>query len=305
MKPKQWQVSIILTIGVLAIASTAIFIRLSIEATGVRGVGFSLFIAATRLTIAALLLGIGRLFSHSRLSFQNVSPSAYYYAIGAGVSLALHFAFWITSLSFTSIAASTTLVTTNPIWITLFSWLWFKEKPTKMTVAGIAVALSGGILIAFADKGSDGGYSNPLLGDMLALLGSVIVSLYFLFGREAQRRGLSIGNYIFIIYPTAALLLLPLPPLFGTSYFGYPQVVYLYIFLMAVFSQLIGHTSFNWAVRWLSPTVVTLAILFEPVGASFLGWLIFGEVPSSLVFLGGLVLLLGVATAIIGTRNVQ
>ncbi|MGK7875929.1 MAG: DMT family transporter [Xenococcaceae cyanobacterium] len=298
-KPLQWQIGIILVIGVLAVSTAAIFIRLSIEAAGVRGIGFSLFLAASRLTLAAIIL----LPAWDSLRQTQVSPRGYYYAGGAGFCLALHFATWITSLSFTSIAASTTLVTTNPVWVAVLSWLWFKEKPTRLTVVGITVALLGCILIALGDKGALGGSSNPLLGDFLALVGAWMASLYFLLGREAQQSGLGIGGYIAIAYSSAAVVLLPLPLVFGSSYFGYPNVVYLYILLMALLSQLVGHTSFNWAVRWISPTLVTLAILFEPVGSSFLSFLFFREVPPSLVLLGGLVLLVGVGTAIIGGRN--
>ncbi|PSF35444.1 EamA family transporter [Aphanothece hegewaldii CCALA 016] len=297
--PSVWQVGSILIIGVLAIATTAIFIRLATDTAGIKGVGFSLFLAASRLIIAAVIL----LPTWNSLKQQKIPINAYYYAIAAGLTLALHFAAWITSLSYTSIAASTVLVTTNPIWISILSWIWFKEKITKTTILGILIAFLGGVLVAFGDNTASSNYSNPLLGNFLALIGAVIVSFYFLLGREAQRKGLSTKHYITVAYSAAAIVLFPLPFLFGTSYTGYPNEVYLYVFLMAIFSQLIGHTSFNWAIRWISPILVTLAILFEPIGASFFGYLIFGEIPSNIVLLGGLVLLVGVAIAVIGTKH--
>lgn len=125
-----------------------------------------------------------------------------------------------------------------------------------------------------------------------------MVSLYLLLGREAQRRGLGIGSYVAVAYTTGALVLLPLPLIFGVNYVGYPVAVYLYILCMAVASQVVGHTTINWAVRWISPTLVTLAILFEPVGSSFLGYLIFEELPGLLVLVGAVVLLSGVAIAV-------
>jgi drug/metabolite transporter (DMT)-like permease len=185
----------------------------------------------------------------------------------------------------------------------LFSWLWFKEKPTKLTILGIGVAFMGGVLIASADVGVVSATSNPLLGNLLALAGAWMASLYFLLGREAQRRGLGIGSYVVVAYSTGALVLLPLPLIFGSSYSGYPRAVYLYILLMAVASQVVGHTTLNWAVRWISPTLVTLAILFEPVSSSFLGYLIFNEVPGLLVLVGAVVLLGGVAIAVFGARE--
>jgi drug/metabolite transporter (DMT)-like permease len=130
-----------------------------------------------------------------------------------------------------------------------------------------------------------------------------MVSLYLLLGREAQRRGLGIGSYVAVAYSTGALILLPLPLIVGSTYIGYPAAVYLYILLMAVASQVIGHTTINWAVRWIAPTLVTLAILFEPIGSSLLGYLIFKEVPGRLVLVGAVVLLAGVALAVYGTRE--
>ena len=225
------------------------------------------------------------------------------YAAAAGLCLAVHSALWITSLSFTSIAASTTLVTTNPIWVALLSWLWLKEKPKALTVLGIGIAFGGGVLIALGDTGAVTAGSNPPLGNFLALVGAWMASLYFLLGREAQQRGLGIGSYVVVAYSTGALVLLPLPFIAGSTYVGYPVAVYLYILLMAILSQVVGHTTLNWAVRWISPTLVTLAILFEPVGSSILGYLIFNEVPGLLVLVGAVVVLAGVAIAITGRSS--
>ncbi len=298
-QPLPWQVGLVLAVGVFAISTAAIFIRLAIASAEVSGVGFSLFLAASRLAIASLLL----LPAWRNLRVTQLSPGALRYANAAGVCLALHFATWITSLSFTSIAASTTLVTTNPVWVTLVSWLWFREKPTKLTIFGIGVAFLGGVLIALGDAGATTSGSNPPVGNFLALVGSWLISLYLLLGREAQRRGLGIGTYVVVAYTTGALILLPLPLLFGTNYVGYPLKVYLYIVLMAVASQILGHTTMNWAVRWISPTFVTLAILFEPVSSSFLGYLFFKEMPGLLVMVGAVVVLGGVAFAVYGARK--
>jgi len=307
-QPLPWQVGLVLVAGVFAISTAAIFIRLAMDAAaspyanasaGVRGVGFSLFISASRLAIASLLL----VPAWRNLQPSQLSPGALRYAGAAGLCLALHFATWITSLSFTSIAASTTLVTTNPVWVALLSWLWLKEKPKALTVLGIGAAFGGGVLIALGDTGGVTGGSNPPLGNFLALVGAWMASLYFLLGREAQQRGLGIGSYVAIAYSTGALVLLPLPFIAGSTYVGYPIAVYLYILLMAVLSQVVGHTTLNWAIRWISPTLVTLAILFEPVSSSFLGYLIFNEVPGLLVLVGAAVVLTGVAVAIYGTRE--
>ncbi len=297
--PKLWQVTLILTIGVFSFSSTAIFIRLALQASGKLGLEFSLFLAASRLIIASIVL----LPAWQTVVKNQGSPKAYYYAIGAGFSLGFHFVCWITSLSFTSIAASTTLVTTNPIWVSILSWFWFKEKLKKVTILGIIIALLGGIFIALGGNDTNSSYSQPILGNILALMGAWFVSLYLILGKLSQQQGLTISSYSVIVYTTAAILLFPLPFMFGSGYTNYPKPVYFYVLLMAIFSQLIGHTTLNWSVRFLSPTLVTLAILFEPIGASFLGLILFQEIPSILVLIGAIIILFGVIIAVISSQD--
>ncbi|MGK7941652.1 MAG: DMT family transporter [Crocosphaera sp.] len=297
--PYFWQVCLVLIIGVFSVSSTAIFIRLALEAAGKLGLEFSLFLSASRLIIASLFLVP---VWPSTLK-NKVNNSAYYYAIGAGICLGFHFVLWITSLSFTSIAASTTLVTTHPIWVAILSWIFFHEKPQKMTLLGIIIAFLGGIFIAVSGGQETTSYSQPFLGNTLALMGGLLVSFYLILGREAQNQGLKISSYSVIVYTTAALLLFPTPFIFGSGYTHYPQSVYLYVLLMAIFSQLIGHTSINWSLRWLSTPLVTLAILFEPVGSSILGFFLFQEVPSIFVFIGAIFILIGVILAVISSQD--
>lgn len=297
MKQPLGKVILILAIGVLAVSTAAIWSRLAFEAAGRREVGFSLVLAASRLTLASvILLPTWRNIKRGE-EFKQALP----YAIAAGGFLGVHFACWISSLAYTSIAASTALVTTNPVWVAVISWVWLKEKISRKTIAGIAIALAGGLIIGLADSGNHAG-TNPLLGNFLAIAGSWAVSIYLLLGREAQKRGLTLGGYGAIAYTTAAVVLLPIPILFGNGYSGYPTSVYLYILLMAIFPQLVGHTSFNWAMVWVSPTLVTLSILFEPVVASLLGYFVFGEIPPTQVFIGAAVLLMGVGIAAMGDR---
>ena len=300
-KPALWKVSLILTIGVLMTSTSAILIRLAFQAAHRSDIGFSLFLAASRLLFTLFLL----IPTWPILRQNPVSLKAYGFAIAAGISLAAHFATWISSLAFTSIAASAAIVTTNPVWVALLCWWWYREKLTRLTILGIAIALVGGAVIAYGESGQGGHYPNALWGDGLALVGSWLASLYILWGREAQKQGLAIGQYILVAYGSAALFLLPFPLLDSQGYGGYPLSVYGYVLLMALFPQLIGHTSFNWAVRWIAPTFITLVILFEPLGSSLLGWLIFTEIPPLTVITGGLILLVGVAIAVIGREKEQ
>ncbi|MEX0268081.1 DMT family transporter [Leptolyngbyaceae cyanobacterium UHCC 1019] len=291
--PPRWQIGLILMIGVMAVSTSAVLVRLTIAAANLRGFGFSLVMAASRLAIASVML----LPTWRSIRATKPTRAAVSYAIAAGIALALHFATWITSLSYTSIAASTAIVTTNPIWVALLSWFWFNEKPSRQILLGIGVALIGGLLICFGD--TTGSFApQPLLGNGLALVGAWTVSGYILLGREAQRHGLGIGGYVAVAYTTAAIALLPLPLMLGYGYTHYSPVVYGYLILMALLPQVIGHTSFNWSVRWVSPTLLTLIILLEPVFASILGYLLFAEIPSTIMLFGALVLLAGVAIAV-------
>jgi drug/metabolite transporter (DMT)-like permease len=300
-QPPKWSIALVLIIGVLAVSTASILIRLANQAAGTGGLGFSLVLAASRLTLSAIII----LPVWPQLLQQPLQPKAWLYASTAGLCLAAHFALWITSLTYTSIAASTALVTTNPVWVALLSRFWFGEKLSKLSVAGIAIALVGTIAIALGSASSTNAGSDRLLGDFLALAGSWAVSLYLLLGREAQRRGLGISGYSAIAYTTAAIALLPLPFAFNASYTGYSHVVYICILLTAIVPQLVGHTIFNWAVVRISPTLVTLAILFEPAGASYFGYLLFGEVPAPEVLAGAGLLLLGVAAAAFGAQKSQ
>lgn len=290
-QPAQWQINIVLFFGIAGASSAAIWVRMANSVVTVDSrVGFSLFLAASRLILSALIV----LPTWKQLSFAQINQKSFYYAIASGVTLALHFATWITSLAYTSIAASTVLVTTSPIWVGILSWWWYKEKLSRLKITGMVIALIGGMIIAIADSHTPNSYSNALLGDLLAIVGAVMSSLYLIFGSQAQNQGLSINNYITISYSTAAILLFPLPLVYGSSYIGYNSPVYLYVLLMAVVSQVIGHTSLNWAVKWVSPALISLSLLFEPVLASFIAAILWQEIPSPNILLGGLIILLGI-----------
>ncbi len=308
LPPSRKRLGGILLLGIVTASSASLLIRSIFQATAglggdVSASGMSLLIAASRLTMASLLL----LPQGRGIWNQGYSRRSIAYALAAGLCLALHFGAWITSLSYTSIAASTVLVTTNPLWVALLSWLWFGEKPAALGGAGIAIACLGGVLMIEPTAGglTDGGAiaavgSAPLLGNGLALLGAIGVSLYLLLGQAAQRQGLSTGHYVLIAYGSAALVLLPLPLFFGVSYLGHGPVVYGGLLALALGPQLIGHSSLNWAMRWVSPTVVSLVILAEPLLASVLGYWAFGERPGGRVALAAVVLLLGVVLVIVG-----
>ncbi len=281
--PSASRLTLTLGVGLIAVSLSAIFIRLA-DAPGV-------VVAAGRMLLASLLLlpWTVRALRKTPLTRKNAP-----YAVLAGLLLGAHFATWISSLSYTSVAASTSLGTTTPVWVALSSWIFLGVAPPFMALLGMLVAILGGALIGFGDAG-EGMSSAPLLGNTLALTGAAAAAAYLLLGRAAQNRGLSLQAYVGVAYGIAALSLLPLPFVFGYSYTGYEPPTYFWVLLLALLPQLVGHTAYNYAVKHMDPAAVATVILLEPIGASLLALLIFAEVPPPLTLLGALVLLSGVA----------
>jgi drug/metabolite transporter (DMT)-like permease len=286
---------IVVFAGVL-IASTAALMIKSAQDYGTP----SLVISAGRLGFAALLLSPIAWLRSGR-EIRTAQRRDLVLGAVAGVFLAVHFASWITSLSYTSVASSTALVTTNPIFVAIASYLLFREKLAGGLIAGIALTATGSLLIALSDS-SGGIGSHPLLGDALALVGAVAVTGYFLAGQSARKR-LSLLAYIWLAYTTAAVVLVAWALLAGYSLFGYDLVVYILLLGLAVGPQLLGHTSFNWALRYLSATVIAVAILGEPISSTVLAFVLRGERPQWLQIVGGLVLLGGIVLAVLAERG--
>ena len=289
-----------LAAGVLIVSTAALLIRLAIG----EGAG-SLAVAAGRLTIAALVVVPLALALRGR-EIVRLSGADWSIAAVAGFFLAVHFASWIASLAFTSVASSVALVTTNPIWVGLASWLLLKAAPTRRTIGGIAVSIAGSLLILFADAraGEDAAATDapaPVLGNLLSLGGAMAMSGYLLVGAKLNRK-LSLLSYVAIVYAAAAILLNLFAAASGEPLTTVPAAAWLPIAAMALGPQLAGHTIINWSLRHLSPTFVALAILGEPIGAAVLAWLFLGEGFRPLQLAGFLTLLSGIVIAATGER---
>lgn len=285
----------VLLAGVLIVSTAAILITAAIDA-GVRPIT----VAAGRLTFAALIL-TPVAWTTRRAELLQIGRRDWLWGLLSGVFLALHFAAWISSLDYTSVASSTALVATNPIFVALVSWLVFRERLPLGVWGGVLLTVLGSALIGLSDRAGGGG-SNPLLGDTLAILGAVGGSGYFLIGRSLRTR-LSILPYIWLVYSVAALILLAWSALLGQSLIGLPPFVYLLLLGLALGPQLLGHTSFNWAIKYVSATIVTVAILGEPIGSALLAFLILRQPVQPLQLLGGAVLLAGIAVATLAERR--
>jgi drug/metabolite transporter (DMT)-like permease len=275
-----------LAAGVLAVSTASVLIKLCTAP--------ALAIAGWRLTLAALALVLWAAASR-RWPWSGVPARERPRAVAAGLLLGLHFATWISSLDYTSVASSVVLVTTNPLFVGLGAWLFLREKSGPGLWLGMALSMGGGALVALADRHQGGG-SDPLRGDALALAGALCGSGYLLLGRRVQAQAGTLG-YVTLVYSVAALLLLGLALAAGTPVAGYSPRDWLLLALLAALPQGVGHTLINWSLRFFPAGVVAVAILGEPLGAILLAWLVLGEGVAPLQALGALLILGGVALA--------
>jgi drug/metabolite transporter (DMT)-like permease len=258
-----------LGIGVLTVSSAAILIRLAQAGAD------SLAVAAWRLTLATLILtpiAVVR----ARREWTSLTPVEWQRALLSGLLLAIHFLSWITSLSLTSVAASVVLMTTHPIFAALGSYLLLHEPLERRMVIALVVAVLGSGIIALGDLGRG---SHQLLGDILALVGGVSAAGYFVIGRRLRAR-LSLLGYVYPVYGTAAVVLVGALLISGVPPLPQQSETWFWLGLMALGPQILGHSSLNWALRYLSATFVTLATLGEPIGSTLLAWWLLGERPT-------------------------
>ena len=295
-KPAYSRLIVVLICGIFAVSTASILIRLALDA----GVP-ALVVAAYRLSIATLILT--PIVLRGRMAeLRGLARRDWWWALLSGVFLALHFATWISSLDYTTVTSSVVLVTTGPIWVALASWLIFREKLTAPIVIGLIVAVCGGMLVGLSDSAGLGLSGMQLWGDFLALAGAWFVAGYLLIGRQLRKR-MSLLAYIYIVYGMAAVMLIGLALLSGASFTQlpdgtpYPAGVFVWLLLLAILPQLVGHSSYNYALRFLPPTYVAIVALAEPIGASLLALVVLHEVPPPLTITGAIVILIGIGIA--------
>jgi len=281
--------SVILIIGITAVSSASILIRSA--QTGAP----SLVIAAYRLAIASLVIAPLALW-RNRSELRKLQTRDWLLAGASGAFLALHFASWVTSLEYTSVASSVVLDATSPLWVALGSWLLLRERLTRQVVSGLIVAIAGALIIGLGDM-IQASRSAPLLGNSLALVGALMVTGYWLIGRRV-RSTLSLTPYMAITTGTAAIVLLIMVGGAHQSLVGYDPLVYTWLVLLALGPQLIGHSSFNWALARLPAVFVAVATLGEPIGATVLAYVLLGETPTVIRLLGAALVLVGIAVTL-------
>ncbi len=299
---------IVLGIGVLSASTGAIFIRFAQnELVSPLVIAFYRMLFATILLLPWIIL--------KYLTFFNQISKRDGFFLGLnGLFLALHFAAWITSIGLTSIASSVVLVSTTPIWVVLASRFLFHEKISLGVIIGMVISIIGGIIVSFAENClitniglacsnfTKESVDIPL-GNLLAVIGAIMAATYLLLGRNL-RRSIPLVPYTFFVYGFAALFLLIFVVITEVRSISYiPGSAIVWLILLAIIPQTMGHTSFNFALGHLSSVYVSIALLGEPIASTILGIIIFDEIPNPIKVIGALLILVGLGLVIVLNRE--
>ncbi|MCJ7434684.1 MAG: DMT family transporter [Anaerolineales bacterium] len=290
----------VILIAILAVSTASIIIKFAQQDAP------SLVIAALRLSFAVLLLAPVAL-TRYRAELRAITRREILLGLLSGLFLAIHFATWITSLEFTSVASSVVFVSTGPLWVAIFSPIFLKEHLVRTALFGLALAILGGAIIGLSDACvwvhglscpnlSDVMQGRAMWGNFLALAGAWAVTGYLIIGRKL-RGNISLVPYIFLVYSMAALVLIIIMLARGESPLGYAPKTYMWIFLLAAVPQLIGHSTYNWLLKYLPATFVAVTTLAEPIGAAILAYFLLQETPTQSVLIGGGLILIGIYLA--------
>ncbi len=269
-----------LPIAIIGASFAAIFIRFS----NVHPIGVAFY----RMLFSSLILIF---FIRPYLDeIKNLEKKNWQILLTTGFFLAVHFAAWVSSLGFTTVASSVILVSAHPLIVTWIGGWYLDEKaPTKIYI-GIVIALAGVFVMTFSNYR----FSEwALFGDLLALLGMLAMAAYILRGRKV-RQDISLVPYAFLIYLFSTLFLGLFSIGFSTSFTIYPPREYLIFFALALIPTMLGHTLYNWALKYVKARLVSISLLGEPIGSSILAFFILNEIPPDYTIIGGIITLFGI-----------
>src|SRR5699024_2342024 len=282
---------IAVVIGVISVSASAVLVKMAHPTPA--GI-----IALYRLLLAVLIMAPYVYVKH-RNEFKNIIKKNWLLSILAGVFLAFHSILWFESLNYTSVASSVILVTLQPILAFLGTYLFFKERFSPGAIISLIIAVFGSVIISWGDFQISG---MALFGDILALIGAVMVTVYFLMGQQVRKR-LSLIPYTFVVYGISSITLIIYNMVLGNAFFGYPGTHWLVFLALAIFPTFFRHTLFNWALKWLSTSTISMGIVLEPVGASILAYIILNEHISWSQWLGGTIVIFGLFLFIMSTTR--
>jgi drug/metabolite transporter (DMT)-like permease len=272
-----------LFIGVVAVSTSAIFVKLSSAPAPIIATYRLIFSALLTLPLALWSGGVWQ-------EIARMGRTQWGLITCSGAFLASHFLLWFESLQYTSVASSTVLVTLQPLFAFIGGYFLFGERLRLLALSGGLLAIAGSFIIGWGDFRVGG---MALWGDILALLGAATVTGYFLIGQYV-RKAMSLSAYTLIVYTVTSLFLVGYDLLLGIPLTGYPWADWGWFFCLALFPTLLGHSIFNWAIKWLSTSTISMSILGEPVGTAILAYFILGEVLNLPQWIGGGVIMLGI-----------
>lgn len=270
-----------LAVGVITVSASAIFVKLADAPAGVIAF-YRLFFSVIFLLPIFLWKYVGEL--------KNITKRDWFFSAIAGTFLAFHFILWFESLNYTSVASSTVLVTLQPLFAFLGTYIFFRERLSARAIISGILAVTGSFIISWGDFKISG---MALFGDFLALIACALVTAYLLFGQDVRKR-VSIITYTFIVYSFSCLTLFIYVLISGDSFTNYAASDWFWFIMLAIFPTLLGHSLFNWAIKYISTNVISMAILFEPIGAAVLAYFVLEEIVTYSQFAGGLLVILSV-----------
>ncbi|WP_126344502.1 DMT family transporter [Kurthia zopfii] len=281
---------LVIFIGVLSVSASAIFVKLSTAESGT--------IAFYRMFLSVLIM-LPLFLKNNLHELKEIRSRDWVFSTIAGILLAFHFILWFESLRYTSVASSTVLVTLQPLFAIFGTYFFFKEKITLKSVLAMIIAIGGSFLISWGDFQVGG---TAFYGDILALIACALVTGYMLFGQDLRRR-IGLTTYTIIVYTVSAVTLAIYMLVKGESFTTDDPMNWLWFLLLAIVPNLLGHNLFNWALKYVSANTISIAILFEPVGASIMAFLVFGEVLISSQYIGGAIVIVGILLYVIDFKQ--
>lgn len=284
----------IVLLGVVGVSSSSLWVRASTAP--------SLTLAFYRMAFAALLLLIPVLTSR-RAELRSLDRKTLLSCVLSGIFVAFHFWFYFMSVHQTTLSAATLLANLEVFFVGAIMFFGFHETLAKQAIFGTLLTFCGSVVLCIGD-GVNGG---SLYGDLLALSAGFFMALYTVIGRRMRggEHALSATTYTFLVYGTAAIVLLALCLVTRTPIFGYEGTLSnLGCGLgLAVCCTLLGHSVFSWGLKYLKAAVISTMKLAEPVFATICGILLFTEIPGTLTILGGIIILLGVWLTVMPRRH--
>lgn len=270
-------------VGVVAFSTSAIFVKLSSAPAPI--------LAFYRLLFSTILmLPWVMLFKSNRQELRTLHRHNVYKMLLSGLLLAIHFVLWFESLHYTSVASSTVLVSLQPLFTVIGSYLFFQERLPRMAYFGGVLAIFGSFIIGIGDFRIGG---QALWGDLLALGGAAMIAVYLLIGKSIRQQ-VSLPTYSFVVYFSSSAFLAIYCASLGLSFGGYSRQDWLLFAALALIPTLLGQTIMNGVIRWVSPSTISMSVLGEPVGTCILAYFLLQERLTLEQWIGSLVILCGI-----------